>query len=99
MARSTSPRRPRSRASPSPAAGAERIAEWVAAAGDLAVFGGNAGIYMLDTLDHMRAPTTGLTELGRALVEREFDALGLAGPRRFVTGGAPGRVARPRAVA
>ena len=32
-------------------AGAERIAEWVAAAGDLAVFGGNAGLYMLDTLD------------------------------------------------
>ena len=26
----------------------------------------------------MRAPTTGLTELGRALAEREFDALGLS---------------------
>jgi 2-keto-3-deoxy-L-arabinonate dehydratase len=132
-------------------AGAERIAEWVAAAGDLAVFGGNAGLYMLDTLDqgaagiapgadvgdeltaiyalwhagdaaaarsrfarvlpllvfesqgiehynacakhllvrrgvlassHMRAPTTGLTELGRALAEREFDAIGLPGGGR-----------------
>jgi dihydrodipicolinate synthase/N-acetylneuraminate lyase len=130
-------------------AGAERIAEWVSAAGELAVFGGNAGLYMLDTLDqgaagiapgadvsdeltaiyalwragdsgaarrrfarvlpllvfesqgiehynacakhllvrrgvlassHMRAPTTALTELGRALVEREFDALALPGP-------------------
>ena len=128
-------------------AGAERIAEWVAQAGDLAVFGGNAGLFMLDTLDqggagiapgadvtdelttiyalwragdtegarsrfrrvlpllvfesqgiehynacakhllvrrrvlassHMRAPTSGLTALGRALAEREFDALELS---------------------
>jgi 4-hydroxy-tetrahydrodipicolinate synthase len=127
-------------------AGAERIAEWVAQAGELAVFGGNAGLFMLDTLDaggtgiapgaditdaltaiyavwrsgdaagarsrfaevlpllvfesqgiehynscakhllvrrgvlassHMRAPTSGLSELGRALAERELDALQL----------------------
>lgn len=33
-------------------AGPERIAEWVAAAaGELAVFGGNAGLCLLDTLD------------------------------------------------
>jgi 4-hydroxy-tetrahydrodipicolinate synthase len=126
-------------------AGAERIAEWVeAAAGELTVFGGNAGIYLLDTLDqgavgiapgaevtdeltasyalwrsgdaagawrrfapvlpllvfesqgiehfnacakhllarrgvlassHMRAPTTGLTAIGRALAERYFDEI------------------------
>jgi dihydrodipicolinate synthase/N-acetylneuraminate lyase len=127
-------------------AGAERIAEWVAEAGELAVFGGNAGLFMLDTLNaggvgiapgaditdaltaiyalwkagdaagargrfaevlpllvfesqgiehynacakhllvrrgvlassHMRAPTSGLSELGRTLAEREFDVLGL----------------------
>ena len=126
-------------------AGAERIAEWVAAAaGDLTVFGGNAGLYVLDTLDqgavgiapgadvtdeltaiyalwrngdgegargrfthllpllvfesqgiehynacakhllvrrgvlassHMRAPTSGLTPIGRELAERYFDAI------------------------
>jgi len=130
-------------------AGAERIAEWVAQAGELGVFGGNAGLFMLDTLDaggvgiapgadvtdaltaiyalwragdaaearrlfaavlpllvfesqgiehynacakhllvrrgvlassHMRAPTSGLSDLGRALAEREFDALGLPPP-------------------
>jgi dihydrodipicolinate synthase/N-acetylneuraminate lyase len=33
-------------------AGAERIAEWVAQAGELAVFGGNAGLSMLDSLEH-----------------------------------------------
>jgi dihydrodipicolinate synthase/N-acetylneuraminate lyase len=34
-------------------AGAERIAEWAAAAGgELAIFGGNAGLYLLDTLEH-----------------------------------------------
>jgi len=32
-------------------AGAERIAEWVAQAGGLPIFGGNAGLYMLDSLD------------------------------------------------
>ncbi len=40
---------------PSPASSsrrvAERIAEWVAQSGDLGVFGGNAGLFMLDTLD------------------------------------------------
>lgn len=126
-------------------AGPERIAEWVAAAaGELAVFGGNAGLYLLDTLDqgaagiapgadltdeliaiyqlwrdgdaagartrfmrilpllvfesqgiehynacakhllvrrgvlagsHMRAPTRGLTEIGRSLVEGYFDEI------------------------
>jgi 4-hydroxy-tetrahydrodipicolinate synthase len=126
-------------------AGPESIAEWVAAAeGELAVFGGNGGIFLLDTLDngavgnapgadvtdeltatyalwrsgdavgarsrfasllpllvfesqgiehynacakhllvrrgvlasaHMRAPTTGLTAVGRALAERYFDAI------------------------
>ena len=130
-------------------AGAERIAEWVAQSGELGVFGGNAGLFMLDTLDaggvgiapgadvtdaltaiyarwragdaaearrlfagvlpllvfesqgiehynacakhllvrrgvlassHMRAPTSGLSDLGRALAEREFDALGLHAP-------------------
>ena len=127
-------------------AGAERIAEWVAQAGELSVFGGNAGLFLLDTLEaggvgiapgaditdaltaiyalwragdgaearrrfgavlpllvfesqgiehynacakhllvrrgvlassHMRAPTSGLSELGREIAEREFDALGL----------------------
>jgi 4-hydroxy-tetrahydrodipicolinate synthase len=127
-------------------AGAERIAEWVAQANGLAVFGGNAGLFMLDTLDqggagiapgadvtdeltaiyalwsagdadgarsrfehvlpllvfesqgiehynacakhllvrrgvlassHMRAPTSGLTELGRQLAERKFALLEL----------------------
>ena len=29
---------------------------------------------------HMRAPTSGLSDLGRALAEREFDALGLPPP-------------------
>ncbi|HEY3612567.1 MAG TPA: dihydrodipicolinate synthase family protein [Gaiellales bacterium] len=127
-------------------AGPERIAEWVeAAAGELAVFGGNAGLYLLDTLEqgaagiapgadvtdeltaiyalwragdaaaaqrrfgrvlpllvfesqgiehfnacakhllvrrgvltssHMRAPTTGLSDLGRRLAERYFDQIG-----------------------
>jgi dihydrodipicolinate synthase/N-acetylneuraminate lyase len=126
-------------------AGPERIAEWVeAAAGELAVFGGNAGLYLLDTLDqgaagiapgadvtdeltaiyalwragdaaaahrrftrilpllvfesqgiehynacakhllvrrgvlassHMRAPTSGLTAVGRSLAERYFDEI------------------------
>ena len=126
-------------------AGPESIAEWVAAAeGELAVFGGNGGIFLLDTLDngavgnapgadvtdeltatyalwrsgdavgarsrfapllpllvfesqgiehynacakhllvrrgvlasaHVRAPTTGLTAVGRALAERYFDAI------------------------
>ena len=121
------------------------IAHWVeAAAGELIVFGGNGGIFLLDTLDngavgnapgadvtdeltatyalwksgdgegartrfahllpllvfesqgiehynacakhllvrrgilasaHMRVPTTGLTEIGRALAERYFDAI------------------------
>lgn len=129
-------------------AGPERIAEWVAgAAGELAVFGGNAGLYLLDTLDqgaagiapgadvadeltaiyrlwrngdaarartrfmcvlpllvfesqgiehynacakhllvrrgvlagsHMRAPTSGLTEIGRTLLERYFDEIARA---------------------
>ena len=123
----------------------ERIAEWVAAAGgELAVFGGNAGLFLLDTLDngavgiapgaevtdalaaayalwrqgdaagarslfapvlpllvfesqgiehfnacakhllhrrgllassHMRAPTGGLTAVGRSLAERYFDEI------------------------
>jgi 4-hydroxy-tetrahydrodipicolinate synthase len=129
-------------------AGAERIAEWVAAAaGELSVFGGNAGLFLLDSLDqgavgiapgaevtdeltasyalwrsgdaegarrrfapvlpllvfesqgiehfnacakhllvrrgvlassHMRAPTTGLSAIGRALAERYFDEIAAA---------------------
>jgi dihydrodipicolinate synthase/N-acetylneuraminate lyase len=131
-------------------AGPERIAEWVAAAGgELTVFGGNAGLFLLDTLDngavgiapgaevadvlaaayalwrkgdvagarrrfapvlpllvfesqgiehfnacakhllhrrgvlasgHMRAPTSGLTPVGRSLAERYFDEIPAAGP-------------------
>ena len=49
-------------------AGAERIAEWVAQGNGFPVFGGNAGLYMLDSLDQGAAGLAPALDVADALV-------------------------------